>query len=75
MHLIGRAGDAPGAAWSAHDGALGQVEGGRGIGRVALRRPRRRSQLKEGGLAIAAASEAIRVIKRHRDCHCERIVL
>jgi len=72
MHLIGRAGDAPGAAWSAHDGALGQVEGGRGIGRVALRR---RPQLKEGGLAIAAASEAIRVIKRHRDCHCERIVL
>ena len=93
MHLIGWACDAPGAAWSthdgavvegraversAHDGALGQVEGGRGNCRVGAieperrighvdrrRRPRRRPELKERGLAIAATSEAIGVIKRH----------
>ena len=66
---------------SAHDGAFGLVESGRvggigaigperRIGHVALRR-RRRSELKERGLTITAASEAIRVIERHRDCYCE----
>ena len=70
---------------SAHDGAFGLVESGfdggigaigpeRRIGHVALRR-RRRSELKERGLTITAASEAIRVIERHRDCYCEWIVL